>query len=210
MAEAIRSALAQTHPPMEVLVVDDGSRDESAAIARGFPHPVRVLERPNGGAGAARNTGAGAAAGDFLAFLDADDVWSPDKLSRQLARFTARPELDLVFTNVRSFLSPDLAAEEQQRIVCPSQPMPGLIPSSLLVRRSSFERCGPFPEDLRVGELIPWLGRAGDLGLRSEVMADVLVERRLHNRNLGRMAGDRRQDYLSAVKQMLDRRRQSQ
>jgi glycosyltransferase involved in cell wall biosynthesis len=210
LAEAIRSTLAQSHPPLEVIVIDDGSTDESAAIACGMAHPVRVLERPHQGAGAARNAGIKAAAGDFLAFLDADDLWSPDKLALQLARFTARPELDFVFTHVRNFISPELAPEEKERILCPRRALPGMIPSSLLARRSAFERCGRFPEDLRVGELIPWLGLAADLGLRSEVMAEVLVERRLHNHNLGRLVGDGRQDYLSAARKLLQRRRQTQ
>jgi glycosyltransferase involved in cell wall biosynthesis len=83
LAEAIQSVLAQTLPPGEIIVVDDGSTDASAAIAQSFGAPVRVLAQPNLGPAAARNLGLAHATGDLLAFLDADDLWTPNKLARQ-------------------------------------------------------------------------------------------------------------------------------
>ncbi|MGQ9503351.1 MAG: glycosyltransferase family 2 protein [Thermogutta sp.] len=87
LAEAIRSALAQTLPPYEILVVDDGSTDESAELAESFGPPVRVLREENRGEAAARNCGIEAARGDWIAFLDCDDVWKPEKLALQAAFF---------------------------------------------------------------------------------------------------------------------------
>ncbi len=78
---------------MEVIVVDDGSTDGTADVARTFGDEVRVLSQPNSGVAAARNAGIAAAHGQYIAFLDADDIWMPGKLARQVGAFIARPEL---------------------------------------------------------------------------------------------------------------------
>lgn len=83
---AIESALAQTHRPLEVIVVDDGSSDDTAAVAARYP--VRVIRQANGGPGSARNTGVQAARGEWIALLDHDDTWAPDKTRQQLAYVT--------------------------------------------------------------------------------------------------------------------------
>ena len=83
--EAIDSALSQTHMPVEILVVDDGSTDETPEIVRSYDSTVQLIQQENQGPGAARNRGAKVAFGDWLAFLDADDVWEPSKLEKQSA-----------------------------------------------------------------------------------------------------------------------------
>jgi glycosyltransferase involved in cell wall biosynthesis len=96
LAQAIESALAQTLPPVEVIVVDDGSTDETAEVLARYAGRIRVIHQANRGVAAARNAGAAAAVGDYLAFLDADDVWAPGKLAAQTARLLAEPDLGLV------------------------------------------------------------------------------------------------------------------
>lgn len=100
LAQAIESALAQTLPPVELIVVDDGSTDETAQVLARYAGRIRVIRQQNSGVAAARNAGAALAAGDYLAFLDADDVWLPRKLERQMARLRAEPELGLVHCGV--------------------------------------------------------------------------------------------------------------
>ncbi len=97
LGDAITSALRQTLPAAEIVVVDDGSTDGSAAVAECFGPPVRVIRRANGGAAAARNRGIAEATGDWIAFLDSDDVWAPEKLQRQAAAAEVFPEADVVF-----------------------------------------------------------------------------------------------------------------
>ena len=88
LPETLRSVLAQTRPAAEVVVVDDGSTDDSAAVAEGFGPPVRVVRQPNQGESVARNRGVDEARGEWVAFLDADDLWEPTKLERQAPHLT--------------------------------------------------------------------------------------------------------------------------
>ena len=99
LRQAIDSILAQTDTDFELLIVDDGSTDESAAYARAYVDPrIHVVVQPHRGTGAARNAGLRAARGRYVAFLDADDVWMPDKLAAQCAVLDRRPDIGLVYT----------------------------------------------------------------------------------------------------------------
>lgn len=93
IARAVESVLSQRRPAEEIVVVDDGSTDDTAAIAAGYGAAVRLIQQANAGAAAARNAGVRAATGDWIAFLDADDEWLPEKLERQVNLLNAHPEL---------------------------------------------------------------------------------------------------------------------
>lgn len=101
VAEAIGSVLSQTYEPLECIVVDDGSTDDTAQVVGGFGEQIRQLRESNRGAAAARNAGTRAARGQFVAFLDADDIWEATKLERQMALFRAHRELALVYCGLR-------------------------------------------------------------------------------------------------------------
>jgi len=101
--EAIESALAQTYTPLEVIVVDDGSTDDTPRVLAGFGDRIRALHQQNAGVGAARNRGGREARGEYLAFLDSDDIWLPDKLALQMAELERDPALGLVHCAMQSF-----------------------------------------------------------------------------------------------------------
>jgi glycosyltransferase involved in cell wall biosynthesis len=157
VGETVASALAQTRPPAEVVVVDDGSSDDTEQRLAAFGDRVRYVRQDNAGVSAARNRGVREATGDLVAFLDADDVWHPRKLERQLAAFAARPELGLVgtFTTdwpVRPFpkeLDADADAEPQ---VVPIEELVVrncFVTSSVLVRRDLLLKAGGFDTSLQ-------------------------------------------------------------
>jgi glycosyltransferase involved in cell wall biosynthesis len=208
LREALDSILAQTYRPLEVIVADDGSTDQTAALVTGYGDPVRYLFQPNQGPAAARNLGLRAAQGEFVAFLDADDVWHPEKCARQMARFQARPELDLCVTHVQNFWIPELHQEEARfrdhRLM---QALPGYTPVTLLARRSLFETVGQFNEAWGHVHTTDWFLRAAEHGAAMELLPDILVFRRLHQTNRSRrLAAASRDEYLRLVKTLIHRR----
>ncbi len=149
VAAAVRSALGQTRQPDEIVVVDDGSSDDTAAVVRGVGGPVRLIEQAQGGPSAARNAGVAASSGEWLAFLDADDEWHPEKLEQQLR--VATGDVALVAT--------DWAREPVDVAVPPNVPTTELTTSeilllnrfqtsSVLLRRDAFVAAGGFDSAL--------------------------------------------------------------
>lgn len=205
LAEALESALAQTYLPVEIFVVDDGSEDGSGEIAKSYVPAVRYIFQTSAGAAAARNRAIPLAKGEFFAFLDADDVWLPDKLALQMAAFDAEPDLDIVTGYVQQFISPELDAEGMKGVYCPPDPMPGYIPSAMLVKREAFFRVGLFDEHSQA-EFISWWARAVELGLRIKVLPELVARRRLHKTNQERSRKSR-QEIVRILKASLDRRR---
>lgn len=200
LGETLASLFAQTHRPIEVIVADDGSTDSTAEIARSHPGPVVYLHQENAGHGAARNLGLSTARGEFVAFIDADDLWAEDKLARQLARFARQPALGLVFTHLQNFRS-----EDGEPV---GDPLPGYTSVTMLARRRVFEQVGPLDPSLRHGNDRDWFIRAAEHGVELTMMPEVLVRRRLHagNRSAAHSA-DSRAEYLRILKASLDRRR---
>jgi glycosyltransferase involved in cell wall biosynthesis len=201
------SVLAQAHRPLEIVVVDDGSSDGTAAMVENYAPGIRVVKQERRGHPAARNAGIRAATGEFLGFIDHDDLWSPDKLTLQMEAFAKDPELDLVFGHIRNFFTPEMPAEERARIQSPMHPLPGLLQGAMLARRSSFERVGYFYEQRGLGDFLDWYGRAMLAGVKTEMLAETVLHRRIHANNYQRIYGRERREYLLAVKDLLDRRR---
>jgi glycosyltransferase involved in cell wall biosynthesis len=183
VAEAIGSVIAQTYRPLEIIAVDDGSTDGSAAIVRAFPG-VRYLHQPNRGVGAARNRGVAAATGEAVAFLDQDDLWLPDKIARQMRRLADDPSADYALVRQSRFL--DASATAVPAWINPAllnTELEGREPSALLVSRATFDRVGAFDESYRHNSDSDWFFRASEAGLRAGVVPAVLLLRRVHGAN---------------------------
>lgn len=154
---AVESALGQTFVDLEVIVIDDGSTDNTAEVLRGFGQRLRLITRSNDGLASARNRGIMEAAGQFVAFLDSDDIWLPHKVERQVAVFDAEPEVGLVYTQAywmnaaglvlnrpphghdQSELTPTAEMLVVGNLVCGGG-------SGAMVRRSCFDTVGLFDE----------------------------------------------------------------
>lgn len=180
LAETLDSVTAQTHTPVETIVVDDGSPDNSVQVASGRPG-VRVLRQAHQGVAAARNAGVAAARGELIAFLDQDDLWQPSKLALQVALLSARPELDIALAHVEMVLHD--GTPRPPWITWATDVQPGYLPSVWLVRREAFERVGGFDTHYQVACDADWLARAKDCGLQSEMLAEALVRWRIHGSN---------------------------
>jgi len=157
LPQAINSVLAQTYSQVEIIVIDDGSTDDSVTVLRSYGDRIRWLKQPNQGVSAARNVGAHNTKGELVAFLDADDFWLPEKLERQVQLFLADPELGLVHCGVEEI--DDNGARLRLRL----DGRDGWVAtdmllfdravmlgggSGLVVRRSDFEALGGFDTSL--------------------------------------------------------------
>ena len=204
LAATLASARTQSHPPDEIIVIDDGSTDASAAIAAAVPG-VRLYRQPPLGIGAARNAGLERAGGTLIAFLDADDLWPRDSLQCRLRALAAEPALDGVCGQVEQFLSPELAG--QAIFAVPAQAMLARLAGAMLLRRRVFDRVGRFDAALTLGETIDLVARIAAAGLLIGAIGEVVLHRRIHGANtvLTQRAGQR--DYLKILKAGLDRRR---
>ena len=205
------SVMAQTYRPFEVIVVDDGSTDGTADILAARGDRIQTLRQANAGAAAARNRGIEAAQSQFIALGDGDDLWHPERLSRQMARFAERPEIDMCFPHVESFWSPDLADLE----LAHDDPRAGVItPASvtmaMVTRRALFGRIGVFDTGFRISDDQDWYLRAVEGGAVIEVLPDILLRRRLHLSNITRREAARcALELAEIVKRSLDRRRRA-
>jgi glycosyltransferase involved in cell wall biosynthesis len=205
----LESVLGQSYSNLEVIVVDDGSMDATAEIVAETAPQAHLIRQPNLGHPAARNAGVRASTGEFLSFLDHDDLWLPEKTASQLACFNADPSLDLVFGHIQNFFSAELNAEDRAQILSPMAPLPGLLQGAMLARRASFERVGPFNEQRVMGDFLDWYGRATLLNLRTHMQPETVLMRRLHAQNTQRTHKHLRRQTLEALKELLDRRREA-
>jgi len=206
--EAIDSVVRQTSPVRRIIVVDDGSTDGTAEIARAFGPPVLVVSQPNRGAASARNAGIAQSDAALIAFLDADDRWLPQRIDEGVRHLSQNPALGYGCSRLRTFPSPELPADEQRALrAANAEYVDGWLTSALIVRRSALVSIGAFAEDLRIGEVIDWLNRARAAGIVGAMHPDVLVERRLHRANSTRVDAGAAHAYLTVVKRHLDRLR---
>jgi glycosyltransferase involved in cell wall biosynthesis len=153
LAEALDSIWKQTYRPLEIIVADDGSSDGTAAVAARYGDQIRYVRQDHSGAPWARNLGLSIAQGEFVAFLDSDDVWHPEKLTRQMKCFQDRPDVDVCVTHVHNFWIRELEQEagrfQNHRL---RQPVPGYVSQALLARRALFDRIGSFDTGVRHGD----------------------------------------------------------
>ncbi len=154
LARAVQSVLDQTMPAQEVIVVDDGSSDDTATLmAEKFPQ-CHYIKQPNNGVSAARNTGIAAASGDWLAFLDSDDEWLPGKLAAQQQLLQQQPEIKICHTeeiwirNGKQVNQMKKHAKSGGHIFQNCLPLCVISPSSVIIQRALFNELGTFDEQL--------------------------------------------------------------
>ncbi len=211
LREALQSIADQGHEPLEIIVVDDGSTDDSAAIAGSFPG-VTLLRQANAGVAVARNRGLAASRGEYVAFLDQDDRWTPDKLAVQLSLLLADPGAGLAVA--REHIVLDDGVDE-----LPRWQRPGALeedhvvhlPGVVLARRSVFDQVGLFDPSYENGSDSDWIVRCRQMGINFAVAERALLLRRIHRGNASHRESVSRTDIFrllhAAVRRNRDRTR---
>jgi len=211
LAQAITSVLMQTIPPHQIIVVDDGSTDSTAQIIASFGDRVEHITQTNQGPAAARNSGLGHATGEFIAFQDADDIWLPEKLERQLMNLLEDPNAIGCICLVLNFWEKELQEEAAAvRATRHGQPIAGYVFQAMLARRNAFTLIGLLNPSLRVAEDADWFDRARALGYRISLIEQTLVHRRYHGANLSRSiatSASAQEAMLEVVMRNLQRKR---
>lgn len=197
LAEALDSVLAQEQPAFEVIVVDDGSKDGTRNIAWSYKD-VRYIYQENQGQTAALNTGLEHAAGELIAFLDSDDLWTKSKLRQQVDYLMTNPEVDIVIGQMRNFS--DQGCEMPQG----GKKLTGI--GTMLIRSKVFERIGGFDPDYVHGKAVDWIFRAKEAGVSIRVLPDVIMYRRIHDANQSKKRENKTRDLLKLVKASIGRR----
>ena len=208
IAEAILSVLKQNYEPLEIIVIDDGSTDGTAALVKIFEGNIRYFYQKNSGIAVARNAGVTKAKGDLITFIDADDVWAKNKLEVQTLLFENNPEVELAMGLL--IQSPFLGFEK----LCTMnlENMKGLFATQLgctLIKKEVFQKVGLFDEEMPTAEDLDWLIRAREAGIEILVHKDIVQFYTMHAKNI---TNDRKLSnfyMLKAYKKSLDRRRKS-
>lgn len=203
IADAIASILHGTRRPREIIVVDDRCTDGTGAIAAALDPCVRVVGSEGPGPARARNSGARRARGEWLAFLDADDLWEPARLELGLAAAASAVPDAAIHGWIRQFFDPSLGRSDL--------PSPAISrachPDTLLVRRDAFLASGGYDARTEVAEVVEWWARWRDAGRAVVEIPTVLAARRIHGGNLGMRHEAPALEYVRLAKSLLDRRR---
>jgi glycosyltransferase involved in cell wall biosynthesis len=182
LREAIESLLGQTYPSLEIIVVDDGSTPPCRATCEAY-RGVRYFAQQHRGPAGARNAGVERSSGAFIAFQDADDLSTPERIEVQMSALQGDPSLGLVLSRLENFHAPGFALPAWFREEAKLRSRMGFV-NTALVRRDTLAKVGPFDTAYQIGEDVDWLVRARDAGVRRAVCPEVLVRRRIHGRNL--------------------------
>ncbi len=198
LAQALDSIFRQTCPPDQVIVVDGQSDDGTDCIARSWPD-VLYVEQEMLGLARARNLGLQHAHGEFIAFLDHDDLWMPDKLCIQIGFMRGHPEIAYTTTCFEWFV--DL---EHKTTIDPqdhrlSTPQTAPTPSALVARRTAFAQNGLFDQELTIACDSEWFARARRRGIANKTIPHILLRKRLHDANLSAHAARYRSEWLRVL-----------
>ena len=199
LGEALDSIANQRVEDIEVIVVDDGSCDASAEIAKRHHLSPRVVSQETLGVSAALNHGIRVARGRYLAFLDCDDLWPTGRLTAMLDAIEWEADIDCVFGN---------AVNTNERLDPIAAPRPARLVGALLIKRASALRVGEFRPDVAHAAILDWSSRAEAAGLRFEIVNELVLLRRIHGGNLGiRDRPTARRDLLRVVRDHHKRKR---
>lgn len=213
LMETIASAFGQTYKNLEIILVNDGSGDEFkhifSEITALYPQLILLEVSPNKGVAAARNLGAQKAKGEYLSFLDQDDIWKANKIELQSKYLDDNPEVGYMTSRQRYFLSGEAATWPTW--VKPEHvdaSLPGFLPGTLMVRANVFAKLGGFDATLKAGtDDVDWFFRAGNAGFKTCELQEEFLLKRIHGENLSSKTLQHNKELLSVVRMNMQRRK---
>lgn len=209
IGEALDSVLGQTRPVDEIIIIDDGSEDGTGDWVRKRYPGVRCLSFGHGGIARARNRGVTEARGFLVAFLDADDLWTPEKIAIQEAVFKKSGNLEAVFGHAMNFLDPRSSGKWRPSLRLGEKPFPAWAAGTMMMKKDLFLRVGPFDETLTLGEFVDWWSRAVDSAASFRMLEEILLYRRIHDTNTGTRLKAGRTDFVRIARSAIARRKKS-
>lgn len=203
---ALESVFSQDYSPTKIVVVDGKSEDNTLQIVREF-EGIKILHQKGSGIYHAFNIGIKACNTSFIALFSSDDLWMPKKLSSQISFMMENP--DVLFTNTyfKYFLETGLNPPEGVRKNWLRECLPGRIPETLVARKEVFDIVGYFKNKYSTAEDLDWYSRANDLNVKSYMMKDVLLMKRIHNQNESMQIDMNNKNLLKILRRSVDRKR---
>jgi glycosyltransferase involved in cell wall biosynthesis len=205
LASALESILKQNYQPIEIIVVDDGSTDNTAQVARIFTDKIKYIYQENKGVSKARNTGVKIAEGEIITFLDSDDLWTFNKLQIQLNYLENNPNSSVVIGKTQFFKFSKVNEIEEIQAIADPQLFLNL--GSAIFKKAAFIQVGFFDETLQYSEDVDWFNRARENNISIFMHPEVVLLYQQHQNNMTRNKAASELQILKVLKQSLDRRR---
>ncbi len=203
---AIKSVMEQEYEPLEVIVVDGQSTDRTAEIAKSIKG-VHYLYQQDQGLANARNYAIQTARGKIIAFLDSDDVWTPDKLSIQLRYLAANPHIQGTITWLKFIVGQEYSPHILPKKNHYQRDQIGYTPSALVARRDLFQIVGQFNPDYSLNCDADWFMRLLDLKIPFAVIPKILLYKRIHDTNLSLDIAKSRNEMMRIIRDSVHRKR---
>jgi len=212
ISDAIESVLRQDYWPVEIIVVDGQSTDNTPEVVKQYESVKYILQENDPGIASARNLGIDSSRGEFIAFISSDDYWEKAKLRLQVRSLVEHPEFQYSITRVRFFLEPGSEIPRGFKRELLESDYVGPMPETLFARKSLFQRIGKFDTTLSLLEDNDWFARAKDSNIPMCVIDQVLVHKRVHQSNISTAPENGpiiTREFLKVMKQSIDRKRKS-
>ncbi|MFC1771196.1 glycosyltransferase family 2 protein [Candidatus Margulisiibacteriota bacterium] len=203
---AIKSVLAQTYKHFEIIVIDDGSIDNTSDQVKIFPE-VKLIQQKNLGASKARNVGIELAQGKYIAFLDADDEWLPYKLDIQTIYLDDHPDIGFILAYQKILLEKNINKPGWLKNEHLDKPQIGYLPGTMIVRKEIFRKVGLFNTNFSCSDDSEWFFRAKDAGILMKILPQVLLKRYIHKNNMGYKVEANHKALLEIVRKSIQRKK---
>lgn len=202
ISETLDSILGQNYAPIEIIVVNDGSTDQSGEIIQSYKN-IKYFYQENIGVPFARNRGIIESNGEFIAFSDQDDIWEPGKLTYQVNYLLDKPLCEYVISKRKIFMEPGIEPPYWLKKELLDSENIDYSPSSLLARTSLFQKIGFFNTELKNASDVDWFFRAKNAGIQKGIIDKVLYLKRIHRDNQSNRVQALHKEYLQIIRQSI-------